>query len=268
MRIDIGVTIHNRPQYTKVFFDSILKCLHSDYRLFVFDDASDQETQDLIQNYCVMNPHFINLRSNENVGNVCAKRILLETMESKYIVQTDNDILLSKHSPDLLQRQIQVLDRCPKITCIVPRVSDIPLNGGEPKRIVANRGRKIYNNVVQIKRYGCLFQMQRRDRLIEVNAYELQTRHKWDSYEFNLAKLLQGKGRRRDFKYGMFTNIWIALQDIEKGRGYTEKNPHWPFPFSKKGDLRCVIANKDTLEPLWHKDGAPPRWWNKTKYYK
>lgn len=267
MQIDIGVTVRNRPQYTKVFFESLINCLNSDYRLFIFDDASDQESQDLIEDYCKKNSHFVKVRSDENVGNVCAKKTLLETMESKYIVQTDNDIILSKHSPDLLQRQIQVLDSCPKITCIVPRVSDIPLDG-EPKRIVLNRGEEIFPNVVELKMYGCLFQMQRRDRLIEVDAYNLLTKNKWDGYEFVLARLLQRGKRKREWKYGMFTDIWIALQDNGEDKGYKEKDPHWPYKRTRKSSRRCLIADEQTLEPLWHKDGVPSMWWKNKKYYR
>ncbi len=259
MKIDIGVCVHNRPKDTKAFFDSLLHCISSDYRLFVFDDASDQETQDLIKEYC-NKYQFIHLRSDENVGNVRGKRILLETMESKYIVQTDNDIVLSKHNPDILQQQIHVLDNCPSINCIVPRVSDIP-ERGDPKKIVLSTN-EIFPGVLRVRMYGCLFQMHRRQALLKVKAYILPTKNKWDSYEIKLASALKNR-------YGMLKNIWIMIQDTDENYNYTEDKPHGNYNRIKnKSFFRCIIADKETLEPLWHKDGAPQRWWQNPKYYR
>jgi len=264
MQIDIGVTVHNRPQSTKVFFDSILNCLNSDYRLFIFDDASDQESQDLIEDYCKKYPHFINLRSDKNIGNVFAKRTLLETMESKYIVQTDNDIILSKHSPDILQKQTAILDKYPDVTCVVPRMPDVDV--GPPRKIVLDQGKEVYPGLWWIRMYGAVFQMQKRENLIKVGAYILPTRNKWDSYEQNLAKKLRGKSMR--FKYVLMKDVWVQLQDTNCNCGYEEEDPHGiGTSLYSKFLYRCVTSDPTTLEPLWHKEKAT-NWWRNPKYYK
>lgn len=245
MIIDIGTTVWNRPEMTRKFFESINL---ENYRLFILDQGSDKETYDLIRSYCLERENWIHLRVNKNIG-ACQGRIhLYNIMQSDYCILTDNDIVLPKNYS--LQRQVDVLDKYPSVQCVVPR----PTTAGGKKSIVGKsmNFEPVTDNISAVGVAGTLMQMHRRKNLITSKAYEIQSNHKWSTCEHVISQNFIAQG----WKYYCIMDMWIDVQDQDGDWGYRPQDVNDRYDRGARiWDKRPVIADKETLEPLWHKEG-------------
>lgn len=96
--IDIVITVYNRLEITKRCIESVfLNTKEDTYRLIIIDNFSTDGTREwLIEN--IKDPNILILL-NQNLGLERAKNIGLTLVASEYYVDSDNDILVPKLSP-------------------------------------------------------------------------------------------------------------------------------------------------------------------------
>ena len=85
---DILIVTHNNIFYLKQCIESIKK--HTDnYKIYVWDNASDQETQDFLKK-----EDITNIKSSENLGFIIPNNRLIEKSQSEYIILLNDDTIV------------------------------------------------------------------------------------------------------------------------------------------------------------------------------
>lgn len=107
------VVTYNRAKYLKYMIDSILCQSYYDFKLYILDNASTDNTEEIVRSYTDERVRYI--RHNNNIGGLENIRYAFEICETEYlIVLHDDDIV----NPTLFEREIEVLQNKKEITLV------------------------------------------------------------------------------------------------------------------------------------------------------
>jgi len=129
-RLSIALPVYNGEKYVKQALDSILNQTYRDFELIICDNASTDKTAQICQEYAARDSRIQYYRNERNIG--CPKNFnrSFELCSSgvEYFKWVASDDL---HSPDFLERCIQVLDCDPSVVLCHSKISVIDKNGDE-----------------------------------------------------------------------------------------------------------------------------------------
>jgi len=106
MRVTVGIPTFNRAGMLRGAIESVLAQTFTSFRLLVSDNASDDETPEVVRSFDDDRIRYV--RSEQNIGPAGNFRRLLELAETEFLlILPDDDILY----PDHLRAAVEVLDR-------------------------------------------------------------------------------------------------------------------------------------------------------------
>ncbi len=125
-RVSVQMAVYNGEQYLREAIASILNQTFAAFELIIIDDASTDNTWQVLQD-CAANESRISLLRNEiNLGVAQARNRVLEIVRGEYIAVMDaDDISL----PGRLAAQVSFLDTFPEIGLIGCAVQAIDAHG-------------------------------------------------------------------------------------------------------------------------------------------
>lgn len=91
--VDILLSTFNGEKYLSDQIDSIINQTHSNWKLLIRDDGSEDSTQEIIQRYCIKHPDKIRLLKDkhENLGFTNSFIRLMQYTTAEYIMFCDQD---------------------------------------------------------------------------------------------------------------------------------------------------------------------------------
>jgi glycosyltransferase involved in cell wall biosynthesis len=102
------LSIHNGERYLSDCINSILNQTLTNFELLIFDDASLDNTQNILKSYNdVRIRHF---KSEKNIGLTSALNYLIYKSNGKYIVRIDDDDLMDINRLEILYQKIDNRD--------------------------------------------------------------------------------------------------------------------------------------------------------------
>jgi GT2 family glycosyltransferase len=108
-RVTVFIPTYNRARVLRFAIDSVLAQTYRDFRLEISDNASTDETPDVVASYS--DPRIVSIRQPENIGLLGNHNRFLERLDTEYaLILPDDDLMY----PDLLERAVRVLDEQPK----------------------------------------------------------------------------------------------------------------------------------------------------------
>jgi glycosyltransferase involved in cell wall biosynthesis len=116
-KITIGLPVYNGADYLSEVLDSILSQSFGDFELFISDNASEDGTQDICQQYARMDRRIRYLRQSYNVGAAANHNLLVMQGDSPYFKWAAHDDILA---PRFLEEAVGVLDSRPEIVLASP----------------------------------------------------------------------------------------------------------------------------------------------------
>jgi len=123
MLIDVGLVFFNRPEFVPIVLDRLFRSIAASeehqVRLFVADNASCEETQEILWKHRKAFERFLVYR--ENVGLVTALNELGAMMTADYIAFMDCDVLVP---PEIWDRLFLPLIHCPQVGGVSPMWKD------------------------------------------------------------------------------------------------------------------------------------------------
>lgn len=238
MPIDIFITSWNRRNMTEKTINYIQeRTTKNSYRLHIFDNGSDAETQiflyGLLQSGILTSVHF----EKRNTGCLYNKLVFHSMVESKepYYICTDNDVYPPKLSPDWLSRMISIMDAHPELALLAPQLPPQSLQ----------MPYKTTSDVVYCKAVGNTFKIVRREAMASIipNVNQQVGIYGDDGM---VSEMLE----RNHWKIAFCKDIycWHAGQCLNWGYKPEEVNQDprksgYGQPFSYN------LANEDTFEP-------------------
>jgi hypothetical protein len=110
MRVTVGIPTYNRSGLLKGAIESVLAQTFTDFRLIVSDNASDDDTPDVVQSFDDERIRYV--RAEVNGGPPANFSRLLELADTEFLlILPDDDVLY----PDHLRAAVDVLDRHPDV---------------------------------------------------------------------------------------------------------------------------------------------------------
>ena len=110
MKLTIVMPTYNGKKYIKEAIDSILNQTFDDFELIIFDDASTDDTPQMIHDYADARIRYV--RNPVNVGQALSFNIGFKMAQGEYIaVMDDDDVCL----PEKFAKQIAYMDSHPEV---------------------------------------------------------------------------------------------------------------------------------------------------------
>jgi glycosyltransferase involved in cell wall biosynthesis len=108
-RVTVVIPTFNRARFLPVALESVLAQTYRDFRLLVADNASTDETAEIVARYA--DPRIDYVRRPENVGITANHNLALRDVASEYcLIVPDDDVLF----PQILERTVAALDANPR----------------------------------------------------------------------------------------------------------------------------------------------------------
>lgn len=111
--VTVLMAVHNGSPFLRTAMDSILQQTYSDLCFLIVDDASTDDTREIVESY---QDERIQLECmDRNVGQTAALSVGLRLAASPWIARMDAD---DYSAPTRLEEQMQVLDADPSLRCV------------------------------------------------------------------------------------------------------------------------------------------------------
>lgn len=127
-RVSIILSSYNHAKYLKESIDSALKQIFRDFELVIWDDASTDNSWQIISDYS--DPRIKSFRNEINMGGGNAKKAIEEVAQGEYIAIHHSDDIWEL---DKLEKQVAFLDSNPEIGAVFSQAKIIGENGEDFK---------------------------------------------------------------------------------------------------------------------------------------
>ncbi len=229
-RVSVIMPVYNNAEYIGEALDSILNQSFQDLEIVVCDDASDDGTTAILEDYAEANPDRVKLiRNSENRGKEYSMNRCLKIADGEFIARMDGDDISHK---DRILKQVSFLDEHPEYTFVSASMMLFDENGsfgaiileGEPNLVEFSYRSPFPHASVVIKRSAFL----------RIEGYSIGKRYErvqdWDLfvrlYEngyrgYNLKETLyfyredRFAYKRRPFKYRI-NETYIGASAVRK----------------------------------------------------
>ncbi|MBL8012336.1 MAG: glycosyltransferase family 2 protein [Candidatus Omnitrophica bacterium] len=186
MLVSVIIPAFNRASVLPRALQSVLTQTYEDYEILIVDDASTDDTSDLVKSYT--DSRIIYLRHAANRGGAASRNTGIERARGELVAFLDSD---DQWEPNKLQRQIDVLQRAGQDCGVVyTALKAVYEATGETEMLeVTHRGRFLHELLIS----NCVRTLSsvivRRSALLKAGGFDPQLRscQDWDLY-IRLAK--------------------------------------------------------------------------------
>lgn len=111
--LTVFIATYNRAGYLPAAIEAVLNQTYKNFKLIVLDNASTDNTSDIVKKYT--DPRLSYIRNSENIGGVGNGNKAIDMADTKYfIILHDDDYA----APDMLEKEIAVLEADPEIVMV------------------------------------------------------------------------------------------------------------------------------------------------------
>ncbi|MCR5207722.1 MAG: glycosyltransferase family 2 protein [Eubacterium sp.] len=132
----IAIINYNKYDKTVECVESVLKTVKSEYRIYLLDNASQNESFDELAKLYSENGKIELIKSEENLGYARGNNLLLERAEADgcdYVLISNNDIIFNENAVDLL------LEKLKKSGCFITSPKIMGTDGRQQASVKAVR---------------------------------------------------------------------------------------------------------------------------------
>lgn len=119
MKISIITANYNYAQYIEEATNSILNQTYQDWELIVIDDASSDNSVEIIKSYCQKNPKIQLLQNHENKGLKESLLTGLKYATGDWVAFLESDDVLE---PTNLEKKIEIINKNPDLKLVFNKV--------------------------------------------------------------------------------------------------------------------------------------------------
>jgi glycosyltransferase involved in cell wall biosynthesis len=179
-KVTVGIPTFNRSGFLRESMASVLSQSFRDFRLLVCDNASEDDTPDVVASFA--DPRITYSRSDRNIGMIGNFNRVIELADTEFLVLLPDDDILY---PDYLSSVVSVLERYPNVG-VAHTACD--LIDGESR--VIERGRALMPTREPVS-------VEPRDRYLE-RSMRLTWTVCWPSALFRTSAIVAADGLRVD----------------------------------------------------------------------
>ena len=162
--------VYNGMRYLREAIDSILKQTFEDFEFLIVDDASTDESANVVLSYSDDRIRFV--QNESNVGQVRCQNIGLGLARGRYIARLDQD---DSSLSTRLERQVAVMDSDPRLAVVGTWMSKVDEHGHETGLLlgkVDDYADYLFTSLTNSLPLYHPSVMFRRDAVMNVNGYD------------------------------------------------------------------------------------------------
>ncbi|MGE5499760.1 MAG: glycosyltransferase family 2 protein [Syntrophothermus sp.] len=110
--VSLGMPVYNGENYINEAIDSILAQTFTDFVLIISDNASEDKTQEICEEYARQDERILYYRNDRNVGAAANFNRVFELSDSKYFKWASHD---DRIAPDFLEKAVNVMESNPDV---------------------------------------------------------------------------------------------------------------------------------------------------------
>lgn len=111
-KVSVIIPCYNQGQYVKEAIESALVQTYKNLEIIVVDDASSDNSRELIENYTNQNENIKFIKNSKNQGASYSRNIAIENACGEYILPLDAD---DKIHPSYVEKAVKILEENHKI---------------------------------------------------------------------------------------------------------------------------------------------------------
>lgn len=123
-RVTVLMAVFNGSRHLRQAIDSVLAQTHRDFELLIVDDASTDDTREIVRSYADPRLRLVCLPVNQGLPSALNQGVPLA--RGAYVARLDHDDVAL---PGRLARQVALLDRCPEVVVVGSWVRTIDVAG-------------------------------------------------------------------------------------------------------------------------------------------
>ena len=140
VKVSVIIPTYNRANLVEKAIKSVLNQTYQDFEIIVVDDASTDNTEEVIKNFS--NKRIKYIKCKKNKGDSFARNTGIKIAKGEYIAFLDSD---DEWLREKLEKQIKVLDnKPPEVGAVYSDVLYIDKNGKNLNRKLSNPGKEGY----------------------------------------------------------------------------------------------------------------------------
>lgn len=116
VKFSVLVAVYNAAPYLRACLDSILHQSVDDLQILCVDDASTDDSAQILSEYATRDERVEVIRLDQNQGQAAARNVALSRAKGEWVLMVDADDLLGE---DALEEMERTMKRFPSADCIV-----------------------------------------------------------------------------------------------------------------------------------------------------
>jgi len=223
-KVSIITPLHNTRDYISETISSVLKQTYQDWELLIVDDASDDDSVQIVTAFTENDSRIKLIQLTENSGAAVARNVAIEAANGQYIAFLDSDDLWV---PEKLEKQLEFMQTtgCPFTYTAYTKMDEYGdefIDIGVPERVN-------YKNILKTCYIGCLTAIYDSEYFGKVTMPLIRKRQdyglwlkllKRTEYAFGINEPLAFYRTRKDSisssKLRAAKYNWILYREVEK----------------------------------------------------
>ncbi len=182
--ISVIMPVYNGEKFLDEAINSILNQSFTDFEFIIIDDASTDNTSELLAQFASYDKRIVLFKNKSNIGLTKSLNIALDIAKGKYIARQDADDISDSNR---FQKQVEYLKQYPKIVLLGTQlyhlnknikeiVSVLPLKNEELRFQLANESNCFCHGSVMFNRKIALIAKKYSEKFKVAQDYEFWTR--------------------------------------------------------------------------------------------
>ena len=188
--VSVVMAVYNGGKYVKPTIETVLSQTFKDFEFIIVNDGSEDETQNIIEEY--HDDRIILINNTRNMGQTASLNIGLQNARGTYIARTDaGDI----STPERFRKQVQYFENHPYVDILGTAAFQYDMTGNFCGNVfMPNRPSTILQRIF----FACpvihVSVMMRRDRILQLDGYD-------ESYKVLADYGLWARALQRGFRF-------------------------------------------------------------------
>lgn len=169
-KVSVIICTYNRAEYLPVAIKSVLAQTFNDYEIIIVDDASNDNTENLVKPYMVEKSNIKYYKNEQNLGISKSRNKAVNLATGEYIAMLDSDDYWTDKNK--LQKQTDILEKDSSIGLVGSSILTVRKNKSKIKEIFYNTNDKdIRENILVKNQFAQSSILFRKNIFTEVGGY-------------------------------------------------------------------------------------------------
>lgn len=169
-KVSIIICTYNRSDLLPKAIESILKQSFDDFEIIIIDDASQDNTKEIVERYINRDQRIKYFKNVQNLGIAASRNRGVSLAQGEYIAMLDSDDYWL--SPDKLKKQVAVLESDREVGLIGTGIICVDENNNEIKKdIYETEDKNIRAQILAKNQFAQSSVLFRKKAFLEVGAY-------------------------------------------------------------------------------------------------